>query len=137
MGLFDNLQKSKRNQKHNIRKETSIESKKLLQEERELQEALKAQDLQLQSIFAAEQEFENTGDIGSLISFWEDIWKGGGLLFNGSKWTFRLPDLYIKTEQYDDALKILKKIKKPEYRDKVQSYVEKINRAKERKAKRG
>lgn len=97
---------------------------------------LEAQDMQLQSIFAAEQEFENTGDIGSLISFWEDIWKNRGLLFNGSKWTFRLPDLYIKVGQYDDALRILKKIKNPKYIDKVQSYVEKINREKERRSKR-
>ena len=108
----------------------------LEKEERELQEKLDKQDKQMQSVFAAENKFESDGDIDSIISFWEDIWASGGLLFNGSKWTFRLPDLYMKQKRYDDALRILKMIKNPSYKEKVDSYVEKIERAKSRNNKR-
>lgn len=108
----------------------------LEKEERVLQEKLDKQDKQIQSIFSAENKFESDGDIDSLISFWEDIWASGGLLFNGSKWTFRLPDLYMKQKRYDDALRILKMIKNPSYKEKVDSYVEKIERAKSRNNKR-
>ena len=108
----------------------------LEKEERELQEKLDKQDKQMQSVFAAENKFESDGDIDSLISFWEDIWESGGLLFNGSKWAFRLPDLYIEQKRYDDALRILKMIKNPSYKEKVDSYAEKIERAKLRNNRR-
>lgn len=95
---------------------------------RKLQRDLKAQDKQLEQIKYAESYFEKTGDIGFLVEFWEGIWKSGGLLFNGSKWTFRLPDLYIKIGEYDKALFILKKIKNPYYTDKRDSYIERVKK---------
>lgn len=104
----------------------------LINEEMELREKLNAQDEQLIKIKAAEQRFDETGDIGSLIEFWEEIWSGEGLLFNGSKWTFRLPDLYIKIQEYDKAIKVLKKIKNPAYQDKKKSYIERIKKLKNR-----
>lgn len=93
-----------------------------------LQSDLKSQDKQLEKIKRAESYFEETGDIDYLIKFWENIWKNGGLLFNGSKWTFRLPDLYIKIGEYDKALSILKKIKNPYYTDKRDSYIERVKK---------
>ena len=75
------------------------------------------------------------GNIDSLIKFWEDIWNNGGLLFRGSAWTFRLPDLYIKQKRYDDALSILRKIRNPSYRDKKASYIERIEKLKQKDAK--
>lgn len=93
---------------------------------------LNAQDTQLKQIQLAEEQYAESGNIDALIAFWEEIWKSGGLLFNGSKWTFRLPDLYIKQKRYDDALRILKKIKKPQYQEKVQGYIEKIEKARNR-----
>lgn len=102
----------------------------LLAEEIALKEKLRLQDLQIESIRAAEARFEAGGDLGELILFWESIWASGGLLFNGSKWTFRLPDLYIKIKEYDKALKIVRKIKNPNYKDKKQSYIDKINKLK-------
>lgn len=104
----------------------STQSHDLLQ----LSKELEAQDKQLDSIREAEQDFEESNDIDALISFWEDIWKKGGLLFNGSHWAFRLPDLYIKQKRYDDALKILRKIDKSEYEDKKKSYIERIGKLK-------
>ncbi len=95
-------------------------------EEIALQQKLKNQEEQIAIIQNAESNYSVDKDIDSLILFWEGIWKSDGLLFNGSKWTFRLPDLYIKVKRYDDAVKILKKIKNPVYRDKRQSYLNKI-----------
>lgn len=97
---------------------------------RKLQRNLKAQDKQLEQIKYAESYFEKTGDIGFLIEFWEKIWKNGGPLVNGSRWTFRLPDLYIKIGEYDKALSILKKIKNPHYTDKRDSYIERVKKMK-------
>ena len=93
-----------------------------------LQSDLKSQDKQLEKIKRAESYFEETGDIDYLNKFWENIWKNGGLLFNGSKWTFRLPDLYIKIGEYDKALSFLKKIKNPYYTDKRDSYIERVKK---------
>lgn len=100
-----------------------------------LQKQLKAQDKQLNEIKDAESKFEADGDINSLIWFWERIWNNGGLLFNSSKWAFRLPDLYIKQRRYDDALRILKKINNPAYQEKKKSYIEKVQSAKKKTEK--
>jgi hypothetical protein len=102
---------------------------------RKLQRDLKAQDKQLEQIKYAESYFEKTGDIGFLVEFWEGIWKSGGLLFSGSKWTFRLPDLYIKIGEYDKALAILKKIKNPYYIEKRDSYINRVKTLKSRQKK--
>lgn len=104
----------------------------LTKEEIRLQTELKAQNMQINSVQAAEKTFESDGNIDALIEFWENIWSNGGLLFNGSKWTFRLPDLYIKQKRYDDALRILKKIRNPYYIDKKNSYIERIEKLKQR-----
>lgn len=95
-----------------------------------MDKTLTDQETQLSDIQEAERTYEQTKDIASLIAFWENIWAHGGPLFNGSKWFFRLPDLYIKQKRYDDALKILEKIKNPAYQDKAKKYVEKIENAK-------
>lgn len=116
MGFFD-LSKKRSN---------SSVDKELLR----LNKAIAAQNKQLAMIQSAENKYERDGNIDSLISFWESIWDKGGLLFNGSKWTFRLPDLYIKTKQYEKALSILKKIKDPQYADKKSKYIAKIKNTK-------
>jgi hypothetical protein len=95
---------------------------------RKLQRDLKAQDKQLEQMKYAESYFEQTEDIGFLIEFWEKIWENGGPLVNGSGWTFRLPDLYIKIGEYDKALSILKKIKNPYYTDRRDSYIERVKK---------
>lgn len=102
---------------------------------RRLQRELKSQDEQLEKIKRAESYFKETGDIDFLIKFWEGIWKSGGLLFSGSKWTFRLPYLYIKIGEYDKALAILKKIKNPYYIEKRDSYINRVKTLKSRKKK--
>ena len=96
----------------------------------DLKKEILSQDKQISEINAAEQEYLQTGDIDSLICFWETIWNNGGLLFRGSSKIFRLPDLYIKAKRYDDALRILKRIRKEgEYNEKADSYIEKVNKA--------
>lgn len=109
MGLFDFMKKSSQKSTPN-----------------HLQETLADQEKQIALIHSAENKYEQDGDINALISFWEHIWNNGGLKFNGNKWIFRLPDLYIKQKRYDDALKILQKIKNPQYSDKKNSYIDRI-----------
>lgn len=80
--------------------------------------------------------FEDTGDIGALLEFWENLWANGGLKFNGSHWTFRLADLYIKIQQYDDALRAVKMIKNPAYKEKKAGYIEKIEKLSSKKKRK-
>ncbi len=135
MGFFDFL-------KQEPQKPVSVKQPKRIEdvvsddpEIRRLQRELKSQDEQLEKINRAESYFKETGDIDFLIKFWEGIWKSGGLLFSGSKWTFRLPDLYIKIGEYDKALAILKKIKNPNYTEKRDSYVNRIKALKSKQNK--
>lgn len=102
-----------------------------VKEMRELDQKLEKSNLQIQKIRSAENQYKSDNNVDNLISFWEDIWENEGILFNGSRWTFRLPDLYIQEKRYDDALKILHKISDPAYQDKRQSYIEKIKGMKE------
>lgn len=118
-----------------FKKKNDTLHEQLIKEELELKEKLKKQDEQLVAIQKAEAAYKETGDIGSLISFWEGMWSSSGLLFNGSKWTFRLPELYMQTEQYDDAIRILKEIKNPSYEERKQSLLENATLLKARRNK--
>ena len=93
---------------------------------------LKRQDRQLELIQQTETNLE--GDTNALIIFWENIWKGDGLLFEGSAWHFRLPDLYIKAQRYDEAISFCKMIiaKKPTYANKAESYIERLKQLNKR-----
>lgn len=93
-----------------------------------LQSDLKAQDRQIKRIFDAEESFKRDGDVQRLIWFWEKLWENGGLLFNGSRWTFRLTDLYISLKDYKSALRAVKLIRNPAYEDKKESYIAKIEK---------
>lgn len=97
---------------------------------------LKTQDDQIADVQAADAKYAQDKDLDWIIGFWEQIWSNGGLKFNGSKWTFKLPDLYIKSKRYDDALAIVMKIKKtkPEYLDKANKYITKIEERKTKEA---
>lgn len=108
---------------------------KFVAEIRAMDKKLEEQDAQLSKIKEAEKKYAQDKDIDALILFWEKIWSGGGLLFNGSKWAFRLPDLYIKQKRYDDALRILKKINNPAYQERKKSYIEKVQSAKKKAEK--
>lgn len=94
-----------------------------------LAKELEAQDFQIRSIQKAEEKYKQDNNMDDLVSFWESIWNAGGLLFNGSGQTFRLPDLYIKQKRYQDALKIVKRIKQEgKYLDRATGYIEKIEK---------
>lgn len=90
---------------------------------------------QIEQIQSAEADYQESGDIDTYIAFWENIWNSGGLLFNGSRWTFRLADLYISKKQYDNALNNLDKITADEYLPKKLKYIEKIEKAKNRRVR--
>ena len=95
---------------------------------------LKDQDHQIEAVQKAREKYNEDKDLNSYIAFWEMVWATGGLKFEGAKWRFELPDLYIKAKRYDDALAFVVKIKKtkPLYSDKADVYIQKIE---ERKAK--
>lgn len=97
--------------------------------------ALKTQDQQLAAVQQARAKYDTDKDLDIYIAFWEMVWANGGLKFEGAKWHFELPDLYIKAKRYDDALDFVIKIKKtkPLYAEKANAYIQKI---KERKGKR-
>jgi hypothetical protein len=95
------------------------------------QRLLAAQDKQLAAIKDAEATL--TGD--DLISFWENLWAGGGLLFNGTYWTFRLPELYIKAKRLDDAEQFIHTYPSAEYQDRADKMLADIQRRRNRKSK--
>ncbi len=98
--------------------------------------ALKTQDQQIAAVQKAKEKFNEDKDIDSYIAFWEMVWENGGLKFEGAGWHLELPDLYIKTKRYDDALAFVKKLKriKPTYAYKSDAYIEKIEGLKAKQA---
>lgn len=68
----------------------------LLPEEKNLQDSLAKQDAQIAAILQAEEQYKKTNDIQNLIIFWEQLWQTEGMLVRGTKWTFRLTDLYFQ-----------------------------------------
>lgn len=125
----------KARKKEKFLKEEELRNPEFVSQIRAMDKKLADQDAQLAKIQEAERQYEQDKDIDTLIAFWENVWANGGLLFNGSKWTFRLPDLYIKQKRYDDALRIVKRIKNPACKDKAASYIEKIQKAQAKKRK--
>lgn len=113
-------------------KEEERRNTKFVSEIRAIDKIIFEQDAQISQIREAEEQYEKSKDIWALIEFWENIWENGGILFNGSKWTFRLTELYIKQKRYDDALRILKKINDPAYQKKKKTYIEKIQEEKKK-----
>lgn len=93
---------------------------------------LRDQDEQLAAVQKARANYEEDNDLDSYIAFWEDIWKNGGLKFEGSGWHFELPELYIKAKRYDDALSFVTRLKrkKPIYADRADACIKKIEKLK-------
>lgn len=93
---------------------------------------LKTQEQQLEAVQKAKEKFNEDRDIDTYIAFWEILWKNGGLKFEGAGWHFELPDLYIKSKRYDDALAFVTKLKKqkPTYTHKADTYIKKIEELK-------
>ena len=88
---------------------------------------LRAQDEQIALVNERHQQFEQDKDLDSYIEFWESIRNNGGLLFNGSRWDFMLPDLYIKAKRYEEALRIVEELKHNSiYHDKAVNYIKRI-----------
>lgn len=93
---------------------------------------LKTQDQQLAAVQKARKKYDEDKDLYGYISFWEKLWANGGLKFEGARWHFELPDLYIKAKRYDDALTFVQKLKKnkPTYAYKSDAYEKKIEELK-------
>ncbi|MCD7872557.1 MAG: SAP domain-containing protein [Clostridiales bacterium] len=121
-------------QENKLEQQTQERNDKFMNQLKEIDieayEELQAQDEQLSLIQKTDESYQTTKDLNSYISFWEDLWKNGGLKFNGVSWCFKLADLYIKAKRYDDALDFVSMIKetKPDYAYKANTYIERINK---------
>lgn len=93
---------------------------------------LAAQNRQLAEVQEVKKKYDESGDLAEYITFWENLWISGGLLFEGSGWLFELPNLYIKAKRFDDAEALVRKIKrvKPKYSEKADYYLKKIEKQK-------
>ena len=111
------------------------ELKRINPEEYEL---LKEQDQQIVACREAQTKYDEDHDLDHYIGFWEHLWNNGGLKFEGSGWSFKLADLYIKSGRFDDALDFVKMIKKekPAYSGKADSYITRITAMREKSLKR-
>lgn len=118
-----------------IKKRHEESMKRLAVIDPELYIKLKSKEMQADYINRIEERL--SGDTNALIDFWESIWNGEGLLYEKSKWDFRLADLYIEEKRYDDAINFCEfmKAKNPNNENKADEYIDKINimKAKERK----
>jgi len=88
----------------------------------DIEALIAAQDQQIAVVHEAAARYDQTGDVDTYIAFWEQIWSTKeGLLFNGSRWTFELVDLYIQTGQRDKAWGLLNRfvVERPDYLDKT------------------
>lgn len=124
-------QEAKLKQETEVRAQESKTSRDSLRKyDPELYDRLETQEQQFEAIQKAKREYDESKDINSYISFWEMLWKHGGLAFRGSRWHFELADLYITAKRYNDALRFVKKLKREhkEYAGKADSYIAKIEK---------
>lgn len=82
------------------------------------------QDAQIAAIQAAEAKYKEDGNLEALVAFWNRIWNGRGLLFNGGAMHFRAVDLNLEAGNRDQAWSILSKIllRHPELDAQVYKY---------------
>ena len=119
-----------------IRNRNRVFMENLEESDSEMYKVLDGKDKQLEAIKVARENYEQDNNLERYINFWEEIWNNGGLKFEGSKWHFELPDLYIKSKDYDSALRILKRIKntKPNYSEKADKYSDRIKKLNEKES---
>ncbi len=127
-------------QERKMNKETSDRNgafmKDLKKIDPEEYKVLKTEDQQIAAVQKARDRYSEDKDLDPYIAFWEMIWANGGLKFEGARWHFELPDLYIKAKRYDDALAFVIKLKKskPTYAYKSDAYIKKIEELKAKQA---
>ena len=125
-------------QAHNMEKEAEDKHDSFMGQlkkiDPEAYRTLKTQDQQIAAVQQAREKYDADKDLDIYIAFWEMVWANGGLKFEGAKWHFELPDLYIKAKRYDEALAFVTKIKKskPIYAEKANVYIQKIKERKEK-----
>lgn len=94
---------------------------------RRLDRTLKRQDKQFAAIQKAEAEYKVTGDLNTLITFWEKLLATDGILIPGASWPFKIVEVYYKAKRYDDAWRALSKlVLDPDYRKKARQWQIKI-----------
>lgn len=59
----------------------------------------RAQDEQVKAVQDAEAKYSVGKDLDWIIGFWEELWRNGGPIFEGSGWMFKLPDFYMKAKR--------------------------------------
>lgn len=123
-------------QERKMNQETTVKNETFMQDLKKIDPAgyleLRTQDQQFAAVQNAKAKYQKTKDLDGYIAFWETLWINEGLKFEGAKWLFELPDLYIKAKRYDDALEFVLKLKKqkPTYSYKSDVYIKKIEELK-------
>lgn len=85
-----------------------------------------AMDKYIEIVNLIDAQYKLDKDVEKYILFWEDNWRNHRPLL-GLHWAFVLPDLYIKTKRYDEALSCIEVLKTMEYfTDKAEKYYCKI-----------
>lgn len=96
------------------------------------QRMVELQNEQIKRIQDADAKYYQDKDINSYILFWEDLWAKDGLLIRGANWSFKLADLYIKQNRYEDALRALKYLVRYDFyldcEEKIKKYLDEISR---------
>lgn len=75
-------------------------------------------DIYFDKILSAENKYKSDNDIMSLIAFWEDLWNSEGVHNVSYKHAFRLTNLYLQIEDYENALRALHYIDNTPYFEK-------------------
>lgn len=91
---------------------------------------MKEQDKYIEMVNQRDAQYRKDKNIQTYIEFWEKLWADNGLVFEGMKWMFMLPDLYIKEKRYLEALEFVRYIKETKnenYGVKADKYIEKLN----------
>lgn len=86
---------------------------------------VKADDKYIEIINLRDAQYKIDKNIEQYILFWEDNWKNNRPLL-GAHWAFVLPDLYIKTKRYEDALNCIEILRAKGFTDKAEKYYCKI-----------
>ena len=64
-------------------------------------------DRYFKKIQKAEAKYKENNDISKLITFWENLWATEKVHNLSYKWAFRLVNIYMECEDYQNALKAL------------------------------
>lgn len=91
----------------------------------------------LDELFAKDKEYAEKHNVNDYIRYYTELWRTKPDLLEAKRWVFRLADLYVDIEQYDNAIKFCQNIKvvKPEFAEHADYHISNIEKAKKKAEK--